>query len=348
MECATEEIIAQIDRMFSDLRKKDRNSLYSPSEFWERLGQKHIQLLKEHGFHRFKRTVNFEYHQWGVTSLLNDQFRHVLKNVLAEKEFPYVALLATNKILSHSTQAIPTKFGGFVYKLFVGLLWQYARSQDHLRCLSICEEPIVGDPLEISYKGRLISQDLALSSLELNRIIKQIGSLRSKRVAEIGAGYGRLAYVFMRTFPDIEYCIFDIPPTLAISQSYLAQTLGADRVVLYGNDSEEAPEYNNFGRARALLPPDLSRFPDKYFDLVINISSFDEMVREQITNYLDLIDRKCAGWLYLKGYTVRDGQDPSRPLGVTQFQHRERWRCVYEDVDPVQPQFVERVYDLRS
>ena len=72
--------------MFSDLREKDRNSLYSPSEFWgQAWPEKHIQLLKEHGFHRFKRTVNFEYHQWGVTSLLNEQFQPCIEKCLSQE-----------------------------------------------------------------------------------------------------------------------------------------------------------------------------------------------------------------------------------------------------------------------
>ena len=71
------------------------------------------------------------------------------------------------------------------------------------------------------------------------------------------------------------------------------------------------------------------------------------MAREQIENYLEQIDRKCGGWLYLKGYRVRDGNDLLRPFGVTQFQYKERWKCVFEGVDPAQPEFIERIYDLR-
>src|SRR3546814_3378132 len=43
---------------------------------------------------------------------------------------------------------------------------------------------------------------------------------------------------------------------------------------------------------------DLPRIADGALDFVINIASFQEMSREQVSAYLDVIDRKASGLLY--------------------------------------------------
>ena len=85
--------------------------------------------------------------------------------------------------------------------LYTKLLWRYALMEDQLGCLKTCDEPILGSPLPIRYRGKVISQDLAISSLELNLMGRLIDFSRIGRVAEIGAGYGRLAYLMAHRFP---------------------------------------------------------------------------------------------------------------------------------------------------
>ena len=77
------------------------------------------------------------------------------------------------------------------------------------------------------------------------------------RVAELGAGYGRLAYVYAHAH-DLTYCVFDIPPALAVAQWYLTRTLGEDRVVAYSRETD-------FGRIESRLTPGTVAFftPDQ-------------------------------------------------------------------------------------
>ena len=153
----------------------------------------------------------------------------------------------------------------------------------------------------------------------------------------------------MRTFENLHYCIFDIPPALAIGQNHLSAALGGQRVSMFdaGAEPEFEPLRMDSGHLSCHLPYSLESVPDGYFDLVVNVSSFDEMLPEQVRGYFDLIERKCSGWLYLKGYPVRTGEDPSRPWGLNQFPYRADWKLVHEGPDPVSPDFRERIYDLR-
>jgi putative sugar O-methyltransferase len=342
-------IASQIDSMFKCLEDR-ADPLFSPSAFWRDLCEKHTALIKKHGFSHFKRTLNFHYGQWPVCSFRSAQILHVLRQLLGAAQFPSVAFTARMSDASSIEGPGWSASCASAYRFYVGLLWQLAASTDRMGCLTTCQESTVGNPIKITHRGRLITQDLAQSSLELNRINEHTGGYKFEHVAEIGGGCGRFAYLFMHMFPQARYAIFDIPPALAISQTYLSLALGADRVVPFDPDNKlrVTRPAASIGEVAAHLPHALEEFPDGHFDLFLNVSSFDEMLPAQVERYFDLIDKKTAGWLYVKGYSTRSGADRTRPWGLRQFPYRSRWRLVYEGVDALHPAFTERLYDLRE
>lgn len=354
-------VIEDIRDLSASLSQASDYALYGPAKFWETLSEKHGRLILEYGFQRFKRTVNFEYNQWGVQSFKDPKIRNLLrllfrrhrvpsgwlrtrvnKESISDVRWPDGIDAATGEAVALSPVNTWKRFQAYTF--YVGLLWQYAMLEDRLGCLRVCDEPTVGSPLPITYKGKLISQDLATSSMELNLIAKYVDMSKVVRIAEIGAGYGRLADVTAKMFPHVEYHIFDIPPALAISQNYLACTLGESAVSMF----DENPHYGSLEgcRVRAFLPHQMERFPNGYFDLVINISSLDEMAPAQVENYFSRIDEKCGGWLYLKGHGR--SRSPGLRLGVDEFPYRKRWRELYRGADPLVGSFVERVYSLHQ
>ncbi|MEW6325091.1 MAG: putative sugar O-methyltransferase, partial [Nitrospirota bacterium] len=165
-----------------------------------------------------------------------------------------------------------------------------------------------------------------------------------RSVAEIGAGYGRLAHMAVSRFPHWRYCIFDIPPAVVISQHYLAALLGEPAVRPVPAGEEAGADGDDAPRVRVFLPHQLEQFPDGYFDLVINISSFDEMSREQVENYFSLIDRKCSGWFYIKGHDVAPPWCQTSAGGLTELPYKASWTLVHQRKDPFSPSFIERIY----
>src|SRR5439155_517391 len=85
-------------------------------------------------------------------------------------------------------------------------------------------------------------------------------------VAELGAGYGRLAYVVVSASPGVRYTIIDIPPALYLSQRYLTTVFPGVATFRFRAWTDYADVSEEFERARirfvlphqaALLPRDV-------------------------------------------------------------------------------------------
>jgi len=96
------------------------------------------------------------------------------------------------------------------------------------------------------------------------------------------------------------------------------------------------------------LPHQMELFPNGHFELVINISSFDEMPTEQVQNYFSLIDQKCRGWFYIKGHERAPEWCEVSGGGLTQLPYPQSWKLIYEGKDPFSPTFIERIYKMNA
>ncbi len=354
------QVLNDIASMRSHLAQGQANELYGPGRFWDSLSEKHIGWINAYGFENFKRTINFEYSQWGVSSFSDKKLSRLLVLLLRQGLFPSnIFKLKMDENMWNSThwsdsidadtgktlqKNVPASMRRthWAYSIYLALLWQYAASQDRLDILTSIEEPELGAPLPVSLRGKRISQDLALSALEINHMAEHIPFTKNERVAEIGAGYGRLAYVFLKKFPHLKYSVFDIPPALAVCKNYLLQLFGQDKVIPCWLASPSA-SLASTAAAKFYLPFQLEEFPDNYFDVVVNVSSFDEMSAGQIRKYFELIHQKCRGWLYVKGHA---NMRSANRLGLDNFPYNPAWSLVWKSADPVVGSFEERIYRL--
>lgn len=349
MSPETTQLLADIEQL---LVAQNEASGGSDGQFWRTLGQKHTALLEEYGLENFKRTINFEYGQWTVVTKNHPYTRRLLKLLVREYRLPH-GLLAKPDMADSTGIRWPGAIHGDTgreltaadsnpqhlknYAIYCGLLWQFAKTRDAIGCLRL-EEPHFGHPLPIRLFKRLITQDLAMSSLELNRIASHVDLSRTTRVLEIGGGYGRTAWALHKLFPRIQYFITDIPPALAVSQNYLAKVL-PDGVV--GRYAAKNPMDRSINFC---LPHQLSELPDKYFDLCINLSSFDEMPPEISAGYLKEFDRLCSGHAFLNGH-ARTSNRGNR-LGLDELPYNSGWQLVFSNPHAVVDSFVEKLFRL--
>jgi len=323
--------------------------LYHPSVMWEQLNALNAEQVERLGLSHFKRSVNQNYFNWLPASLGDNQMRRVLWHWMQRPTFaPFL-----------SRMDVPRFFEGFarqrtleswktrtLYRLFVALLWEQAIHEDVLGLLEKVEEPEVGDPLRIHHRGRLISQDLANSVREANRLFSHLpsGSTNRPIVAELGAGYGRLGFVLVRALSS-RYWVFDIPPALFIAEWYLQNVLPEMRVFTFR-------PFRDFEAVRAELEAaDVAFFtanqvallPDASVDAFVSISSLHEMRQPQIDHYLQHMARTARHVIYLKQWIEFKNLADDEHITRESYRLPPDWRSVHDAADSVQDRFFELV-----
>jgi putative sugar O-methyltransferase len=324
-----------LDAMLEDAAQTD--PLYRPSRFWEGLNQQHLATLSSaDGFAHFKRTLNERYFQFGFyafprafPALLARQLRRPDPRVATARfERPtrarFASLLAPSIALY--ADAVATLRGG-------ELLWTL-------------DEPALGDPVVVRWGSRRTTQDLAHSVEEYLAVRNALPDRSFERVVELGAGYGRVAWVWLRTSPRARYVIVDIPPALYVAQRYLTSVLPDIPMFRYRPFARYAEVASEFERARLafLLPHQLALLPAGHFDLFLTISTLHEMRPEQIANYLRLVDEKCAGAFYLKQW--RSWRNPTDDVIVARDRYvmPPRWSLAFDRTPLLPREFFEALY----
>lgn len=128
-------------------------------------------------------------------------------------------------------------------------------------------EPLEGNPLVIKYKGRYVSYDLAMSIYEYFSIAEKLDFKDIKTITEVGAGYGRMAYVIKTLHPHIHYKLVDFKQTIDLQKMYLGRVIGLD-----GLEFLEPHEIH--GKC----------------DLFIAVDCLNEFQEDEVNKYLDFIN----------------------------------------------------------
>ena len=261
---------------------------FGPSNYWKVLNRRNIAQLLDDGFGNFKQTVALNY----FTTLLkegNPQLSFVIENSTQEG-----ISWARGKAKKCKRHDFFNKKRSFLFNFYTFLLWKYVQQQvgyDHLQNL---HEPEFGNPPSVFLEGRRISQDIAYSALEYHSIMEGVKNFENVHtVCEMGAGYGRSAYVILFLNPGIKYIVVDIPPALYISQRYLSAVFPDRKKFLFRefNDfSDIMPEFNE-AEIVFLMPHQFKNIPNKFVDLFLAIDCLHEMLPSQIDGYFDIIDK---------------------------------------------------------
>jgi len=243
-----------------------------------------------------------------------------------------------------------TGLSGKLYAIYIALLYNQTKRRDRDNLLSKVAEPLFGGPhlVELS-NGRTTSQDLCNSIFEYYSIVREDGVAFDRPIIEVGAGYGRLAYVFLKAHRGCKYWIIDLPPALYVAQQYLSTVL-PDRKVFAFRHFETFNEVAAEVEASDICffsANQIQLLPDKVAGSFIAISNLHEMRREQIDFYFDEVDRLIHGIFYNKqwlrsrttieeGFVLRRGEYPIKP----------GWRNIYDERHPFQAWFFHALYAI--
>ena len=297
------------------------------SRFWDELGAEHDRALQDHGPELIKRQQALRYFTWTWRWRAlpkSEQFRFLLGHSTPWDLFS--AATKSSDVGDTAWIGVPwTLADRWLYSFATRLLWRYAdratRGHPSLRLA----EPLLGSPLPVVDCGRLISQDLANTAIELATIDR--GGVRSPgQVLEVGAGYGRTAFAILSLFPDCKYTVVDIEPALTITRWYLTQLFPTDRITF-------------------LSPAQINEIPRSSMDLAVSISSLSEMTPETRDEYLLLFDRVAAGGLvYLKQWEQWRNPVDGLLVKFDDYSIPKRWVPLLRERAPVQTRFIQALW----
>lgn len=107
--------------------------------------------------------------------------------------------------------------------------------------------PGIGNPFGAVIEGIHIAVGAEYAHYCAHRIISMLGPNRKPVVAEIGGGFGGMAYFLLRDRPALTYLNFDVPERVALISYYLLKAFPGLRFLLYGDGelTEQTLSQNN-------------------------------------------------------------------------------------------------------
>ena len=333
--------------------------IYHASKFWEKLNQLNIEWLKNEGLENFKRTVNNNYFNWMVTTR-SVYFRNVFNNYIAvlRRHPTRIREMISAGIgeMHHRTYTSSITKASYVqrkiYALYLLFLHEFVKQRDEFGLFQELEEPKIGNPITINIRGKRVSQDIANSYMEYSYIRSSLGSEfpKVKKIAEIGGGYGRLAYLFhhLHQSEGVKIILIDLPPALLVAQWYLRQAFPDAKMMTYRSFKEFSEIEEEFESSSIcfLLPHQLELLPKHSIDLLINVSSLQEMNRRQINRYYELIDEKTK-YFYTKQWVCWDNAEDKMSVPAVIYPTRPDWELKGGRLNPIHTEFFEAMFKVR-
>lgn len=117
-------------------------------------------------------------------------------------------------------------------------------------------------------------------------------------VADLGAGYGKLAYFTLRAIDNFTFIDFDLPETLCLAAYYLMKVWPDKKVLLYGEGNYSSDIHAQYDLI--FMPSwEISKAGDSSIDLFLNKNSLGEMTRESVVNYISHITRATKYFFHM-------------------------------------------------
>jgi putative sugar O-methyltransferase len=158
--------------------------------------------------------------------------------------------------------------------------------------------PTIGNPFGVMLEGTLVR----VGSEYQHYCAERIASLLppgSASVAEIGGGFGGMAYYLLRGRPMTTYIDFDVPESIALTSYYLLKAFPQLKIVLYGEVELTA---KTIAQADVLLLPvfELLTLPAGTVDLCFSSHAISDLSPALMVEYLnDIVRMTRSHFLYI-------------------------------------------------
>jgi putative sugar O-methyltransferase len=149
--------------------------------------------------------------------------------------------------------------------------------------------PGVGNPFGVIIDGTHISVGAEYSHYCAHRVREELDS-ESVTVAEIGVGFGRMAFYLLRDQRGTRYVGLDVPENVALASYYLMRSLPRLKFLCYG---EKAITREAIAEADVVMLPRfaLTTVPARSVDLTFTSHGMSELSTDELGHYVKEISR---------------------------------------------------------
>jgi putative sugar O-methyltransferase len=333
--------LERIDAMFAGMQRGDPRA--RPSLYWEELNKLNLAQVGKDGYENFKRTAALNYFTWAIMFPWNSQVAFLSRFTSKRR----LGSIAGRALIDPDTRIVG-RMRRAAYDLITLLLWEYILQLDLPADLLNLREPPQGNPLLVFPRpGMGVTQDLGNSILEYQSFRDALPARPT--VLELGAGYGRNAFVILKDRPDAKLIIVDIPPALWIAERYLCSVFPDRTTFRYREFAEFGEVAEEFERSDIafLLSTQLAMLPANAADLILNVSSLHEMRPDQISFYFQQFDRllREGGHMYTKQWRRAKVLFEDVTLVEADYPVPAHWTPVFSREAAVQTKFYEALYE---
>jgi len=165
--------------------------------------------------------------------------------------------------------------------------------------------PAIGNPFGLCLEGTLLSARAEFQHSCATRLAGLLDS-RSSHVAEIGGGYGGMAYFLLRDRPATRYLDFDLPESIALATYFLMKAFPHKRFLLFGE--RPLTEETIAGADIVLMPLfEMKHLPSASVDVTFSSHAMTDIEPREIVSYLETIHRITSSRFLFLGTTPLPG-----------------------------------------
>jgi putative sugar O-methyltransferase len=152
----------------------------------------------------------------------------------------------------------------------------------------------IGNPFGVLIDGTFVRVGADYAHYCAHRIGDLVDSEKATAVAEIGGGYGGMAYYLLRDKERVTYLNFDVPESIALSSYYLLKTFPHLRFLLFG---EQKLTKEAIDRADGVLMPvfELAILPEESIDVTFSSHAMSDLSYGSMIEYFNRIARATQG-----------------------------------------------------
>jgi len=274
--------IAIVERIFQSFKKmkedqKAVSDLYYPSSLWQgQLDNSYSYLIEGLKFNDL------------------EKFHFFLSNFGGWKK--YHGVESTTLIRNNMKSLVRRNYLKSVIFLQQLKIWQnFYNERKPISCLS---HPLYGNQVGAYINGTFIGVDSFFMEIYGSLLSELVLDASRPVVAELGAGYGKLAFFTLRNIENSCFIDFDLPETLCLAAYYLMKAWPNKKALLYGEGEYSDIAHDHYDLI--FMPSwEISKTGKNSINLFMNQTSLGEMTKEAVINYVNHIAQSTKFFFHM-------------------------------------------------